>query len=314
MGIKFTCPHCKNALNVKSNLAGKRGRCPKCDAKIDIPAEGGVADAAIAPSAGAAPVARTAASATSPQTAAVKLGAAALAAVAPASGAKTTVSLLHEEATSAVVPAAAAMAVAGAVGQIAPPDPIDESPDMQWYVMPAGASSQYGPAAGDAFRSWIKEGRVTADSLVWRQDWPEWKRAGSVFPELDAAAGAAPYAPAVASGFAIPTAVGALPTATGVLPMAGTVPVPGFGFPTAVGAPGDLPVAVAGILVIPPTSAASTVRRTQYRPRSNTGPVAAIVVLVILMIPLSYFVIKVISDQWSQPPAAPAAGKESPDQ
>jgi hypothetical protein len=180
--------------------------------------------------------------------------------------------------------------------------------------MPPGASSQYGPAAGDAFRGWIKEGRVTGDSLVWRQDWPEWKRAGSVFPELDAGGGAAPHAPAVAAGFAIPTAVGALPTATGVLPMAGVVPMAGFGFPAAGGVPGAMPAAVGGFPVVPPSSGASTVRRTQYRPRSNTGPVTAIVVLVILMIPLSYFVIKVISDQWSQPPVAPAAGKESPDQ
>src|SRR5487761_1877975 len=39
MGIKFTCPACGRALNVKSELGGKKGRCPKCQAKIEIPAE-----------------------------------------------------------------------------------------------------------------------------------------------------------------------------------------------------------------------------------------------------------------------------------
>ena len=288
MGIKFTCPHCNSALNVKSNLAGKRGRCPKCEAKIDIPAEGGVADVAAAPGvvAAASPVSPPAAATSATQ------------ATPAASPARTAavVPLLHEEATASVA----------AAGRIQRPDPIAESPQMQWYVMPPGAGSQYGPAAGDAFRGWIKEGRVAPDSLVWRQDWPEWKRAGNVFPELDPTGGVPSHASAVATGFAIPTAVGAFPTATGILPMAGAIPMAGVGFPAAAAA-GDFPL-------VPSSGGASSIRRTQYRPRSNTGPVVAIVVLVILMIPLAFFVIKVISDQWSQPPPAPAAGPESPDQ
>ena len=39
MGIKFSCPHCNAALNVKSELAGKRGRCPQCQEKIEIPTD-----------------------------------------------------------------------------------------------------------------------------------------------------------------------------------------------------------------------------------------------------------------------------------
>src|SRR5215469_16837318 len=45
MGIKFTCPACGRPLNVKPELAGKRGRCPNCQAKIDIPSEGATTDA-----------------------------------------------------------------------------------------------------------------------------------------------------------------------------------------------------------------------------------------------------------------------------
>ena len=33
-------------------------------------------------------------------------------------------------------------------------------------------------------RTWIAEGRVTLDSLVWREGWPEWKKAGPLFPGL----------------------------------------------------------------------------------------------------------------------------------
>ena len=33
-------------------------------------------------------------------------------------------------------------------------------------------------------RRWIEEGRVSADSLVWREGWADWKSAGPVFPTL----------------------------------------------------------------------------------------------------------------------------------
>ena len=31
---------------------------------------------------------------------------------------------------------------------------------------------------------WISENRVSADSLVWQEGWPEWRRAEEVFPQL----------------------------------------------------------------------------------------------------------------------------------
>jgi len=40
MGIRFLCPN-GHKLNVKAFLAGKRGICPKCDAKFLVPAESG---------------------------------------------------------------------------------------------------------------------------------------------------------------------------------------------------------------------------------------------------------------------------------
>jgi hypothetical protein len=33
-------------------------------------------------------------------------------------------------------------------------------------------------------RQWIGEARVDADTLVWREDWPAWRRAEEVFAEL----------------------------------------------------------------------------------------------------------------------------------
>ena len=31
-------------------------------------------------------------------------------------------------------------------------------------------------------RQWIAEGRVNAESMVWREGWDDWKQAGSLFP------------------------------------------------------------------------------------------------------------------------------------
>jgi hypothetical protein len=35
-------------------------------------------------------------------------------------------------------------------------------------------------------RRWLNEGRVSADALVWREGWPDWKSAGPIlFPSLE---------------------------------------------------------------------------------------------------------------------------------
>jgi hypothetical protein len=295
MGIKFTCPHCKTPLNVKSELAGKRGRCPQCQEKIEIPQEDapGSAPATVATASMATQSGHLAGSA------------------AQAPGANPTPGP-HPDVAAPTNPAAgtsvstAPAAPSGAPGASAAVDPIAEAPQLQWYVMPPGAASQYGPAVGEEFRNWINEGRVTADTLVWRQDWPEWKAAGIVFPELQGPASAMPTVPMTAAappgGFALPTAAGALPTAAGPLPAA-------MGYLAAAEGIAGLNVGPGGFPVSAPAPASSG-RRGQYRPRSNTGPIVVISILVLAMIPLSYFVVKVIRQQLaSQPPAAASPKK-----
>jgi hypothetical protein len=38
-------------------------------------------------------------------------------------------------------------------------------------------------------RKWIAEGRISSDSLVWREGWADWKSAGQLFPHLGAVGG-----------------------------------------------------------------------------------------------------------------------------
>jgi hypothetical protein len=63
-------------------------------------------------------------------------------------------------------------------------DPIAESPAARWYVQSV-SGGRYGPAPGDMMRAWLAEGRVSPDSLVWREGWPQWQSAGIVFPQLN---------------------------------------------------------------------------------------------------------------------------------
>lgn len=62
-------------------------------------------------------------------------------------------------------------------------DPIEEAPDAVWYVRPP-AGGQYGPAAGHLLKRWIEEGRVSPNSLLWREGWEDWLIAAQAFPEL----------------------------------------------------------------------------------------------------------------------------------
>jgi hypothetical protein len=71
------------------------------------------------------------------------------------------------------------------------PDPIAEAPEMIWYVRPP-SGGQFGPAAGNVMRSWLAEGRLSADTLVWREGWRDWQEAGNVFPQLQGNPGTMP--------------------------------------------------------------------------------------------------------------------------
>src|SRR6185369_10065507 len=161
MGIKFHCPN-GHKLNVKAFLAGKRGICPKCGTKMLIPT---VSEPGLANSDGDSDVEETDPS----QTAAKSNGSGAIAAAA---------------APLAAAPSAPAVSAAPATAAPAANDPIAEAPTAIWYVRPP-TGGQYGPARGDIMRKWISEGRVSRDSLVWREGWTDWQNAGKLFPTLN---------------------------------------------------------------------------------------------------------------------------------
>jgi hypothetical protein len=150
MGIRFYCPQ-GHKLNVKEFQAGRKGICPFCGVKLQIPLQStrpssrkrGTDDSGAADD-DAPDAART----------------------------------IQEQAEQAGVAAAVPEPE-----QTAAIDPLVEAGSAVWYVRPAGGG-QFGPASADIMRVWLAEGRLAADTYVWREGWRDWQLAGGVFPQL----------------------------------------------------------------------------------------------------------------------------------
>jgi hypothetical protein len=156
MGIRFYCPDCGRRLNIKAFLAGKRGICPHCDARVQIPLDSQIPENS--------PKYRPVGNVNAPAT--------------PVAAAVAG----QADAVDARLPSDSPAATSA--------DPIAETPDAIWYVRPP-SGGQYGPARGEIMRKWLAEGRVSADSMVWREGWSDWQIAGPVFPALQPAGSAA---------------------------------------------------------------------------------------------------------------------------
>jgi hypothetical protein len=249
MGIRFLCATCGHKLNVKSFLAGKRGVCPKCGNGVDIPLESQITKQAktakpvavtsaasgvpiVSPSPGDGPAGISAsanhrdplptfeapARAKKPLSRkAVSPSAGAPLDTAPADPGRLAVPMQPARDREALRPATpVATPVEVARPEPVPVDPIDEAPDAIWYIRPS-SGGQYGPARGDIMRKWMGEGRVSADSLVWREGWDDWSTAVDVFPELGAGITPPVSAPASPASFTSPAA-GAASAGTALRP------------------------------------------------------------------------------------------------
>lgn len=158
MGIRFYCPK-GHKLNVKTELAGKVGVCPKCGERMLIPLtstrEGhhpSNDDDLGHPEAD------------SPN----QMGEDAVAV-------ETTDFALQEK-NVAVFPDSAPVASL--------PDQSHNDPSLLWYVR--GADEQtYGPVAGNIIGQWIQEKRIAPTMFVWHEGWENWAEARTVFPELE---------------------------------------------------------------------------------------------------------------------------------
>ncbi len=159
MGIRFACPNGHN-LNVKADLAGKRGKCPQCGVKIEIPQAESADTENLASGASMIIEAVTAA---------------------PEIAAKSPIS----------PPVAPAMTPP----PVPPPPP--PLPAENWYLRTA-SGEQLGPAGREALDLWKAAGQMAGEAFVWREGWPDWRRVSEV-PELRMSAFAATQEPTLAN-------------------------------------------------------------------------------------------------------------------
>lgn len=184
MGVRFACHGCGKGLNIKTELAGKRGKCPDCGLRFRIPLE----DQALSIPLEDQP---TAAADASEQHASAQYSS-----EQHSSQQHSYQQPFSEPAASEPVAAESSRLdrVSESAGESAEFNPLEEA-DVAWYVRPP-TGGRYGPATGPTVMGWIEEGRVTGDTLLWRDGWPQWRECQEVIPGLLAASPAAALSPA----------------------------------------------------------------------------------------------------------------------
>jgi len=171
MGIIASCPN-GHRIKVKDDLAGKKGICPTCHAKFRIP-DKHVDEAPQKPAGGGLPTARV--------ISLDPLYAASLATAYPVEEADTVGASTAE--LEAAHPQPDFVLVSEAEPDAAPAHAaLDERPDLAWCVAVRGGAPS-APLAAAALRAWLESGAATADHVVWRADWPEWRPLVEVFPD-----------------------------------------------------------------------------------------------------------------------------------
>jgi hypothetical protein len=184
MGIRFACHVCEKKLNVKRDLAGRRGVCPACTTRFRIPSEDAERSFPIDESTVGVQTESRAESTVGVQ---AETQAVPLVADRPAipSAAKAT----DNPATPHMVGSAVKSSGNGREDVFEDPTDsgvtslLDEDPAATWYVRPP-SGGQYGPASSEILKQWIDEGRVASTALLWRDGWPQWREASETLPEL----------------------------------------------------------------------------------------------------------------------------------
>jgi hypothetical protein len=174
MGIRFYCPN-GHKLNVKEFQRGLKGICPHCGAAVRIPLKSTRRSSRAEKSLLRGALPESLPSELDPP------------AVPPEPESMMPSSDMAEEPpgpfsvfatqTTAMSPLHSPAAAAQ------PRDLLAEAGSAAWFVRPP-SGGQFGPATADVLRSWLAEGRLTADTLVWHEGWQDWREATELFPQL----------------------------------------------------------------------------------------------------------------------------------
>jgi hypothetical protein len=178
-------------MNVKEFQAGLKGICPACGAKVRIPLESTRPSSRQEPSA-TEPRASEAAAALADRAIAfdplspmfaTPIDPLASPAAERRQDAEGRQGAERQQAAARAPAYSSAAATFAATPDLQAADPLASTENVVWYVRPP-SGGQFGPATADIVRSWVAEGRVSVDTLVWREGWREWQEAANVFPQL----------------------------------------------------------------------------------------------------------------------------------
>jgi GYF domain 2 len=196
MGIKFYCPN-GHKVNVKSFLAGKKGLCPKCGVRVDIPLH------SVSTGQSTATLTNGTTSLIDPDELVDQISS-----VAPTAEASNGMTLVQEksqfDATQQPADSESEVSLhnlsehftAGSAAKThdealhaddlrLPPGfahgVSSPTADPVWHIQFANGE-QFGPLDDTMLQSWLAEGRISPDDLIWRQGWPQWESAMTVFP------------------------------------------------------------------------------------------------------------------------------------
>jgi len=196
MGIKFHCPN-GHKMHVKSFLAGKKGICPKCGVRIEIPL---VSDADAPPASALEPDALEPENAADGPT--------------PIEGKPSRAPAFGLDLSGFAAASSPTVQPQGVAGPSETPDaPLEleeeldlDSPDdlsvlssepppgkpllpaaksaESWYASLANGTT-VGPMSAGAVLWGLKQGQFSNDSLVWRDGWSQWQPLGSVLSQMN---------------------------------------------------------------------------------------------------------------------------------
>ncbi|MEM6689536.1 MAG: GYF domain-containing protein [Planctomycetota bacterium] len=224
MGIRFACHACGKPLNIKNELAGKRGVCPECKIRFRIPMVDSATSEPLESDASNSGVVETAASVSDQP----EPNAAAVADPTPVSNGSTPASEAPNQALNHSTATNSATSTANSRGDALAQSSVSngEGP-ASWYVRPP-SGGQFGPASEEVLQQWLMEGRIIAESLLWRPGWEQWRAAHEVLPGLTAAPSPNNAASAVVSPApAQPAKQKAVPSSNGNASIRGSASIKG---------------------------------------------------------------------------------------
>ena len=185
MGIRFACHVCNKQLNIKRDLACRRGVCPQCQSRFRIPMDDTEHSSPVDAARIVHPNVTKSSEQTGSQSSAAQLG------VSGGQDGGTAVMAEQQIVSTSAVPNAVEQPLQHVeqplqhadAGQLAAGSILEEEPNATWYVRPP-SGGQYGPASTEELQEWISQGRVAATALLWRDGWPQWRDASEALPEM----------------------------------------------------------------------------------------------------------------------------------